>query len=165
MSAEQLKPFAGVWKRTNVDANYDAFLAAQGQGWLARKAAAVAPFTKTLTVSASEANRFDDHTSIAGLLNVSVSYLIHGSEAEARAARERKEVAVEEAMGKKSELVAWWNEETSQIVLNRVFATEGYQGFYRHSLRSETVLQLDLEIARLDGSSSVISQELFQRQP
>ena len=164
MSVEELKGFGGVWKRTSVDANYDAFLQAQGQGWMMRKAAAVAPFTKTL--SFKEPNNFDDHTSIAGLLNVHVSYVIHPNEEAARAAREAGQVSVEEALGKRSELVAWWDQSSQQMVLHRVFPTEGYQGFYRHSLRdSQTVIQLDLEIRRLDGSSPPVpSRELFQKQ-
>jgi hypothetical protein len=185
---------AGVYKRTSVDDQYDAFLAMQGQGWLTRKAAAgtstscttpikhwcsatdlvvvlsVAPFTLTID---ADGDQMKIHISIAGLLNIMSEFQVYATRQDADLARTEGKAVHESANGKATLLTAWYidNDKTpttgaKDVVLHRVFDDDKIEVFYHHLLFTDdgSELHINLHARALDGSSEVKSVETFARQ-
>eukprot|EP00276_Gloeochaete_wittrockiana_P013986 CAMPEP_0184333554 /NCGR_PEP_ID=MMETSP1089-20130417/2526_1 /TAXON_ID=38269 ORGANISM="Gloeochaete wittrockiana, Strain SAG46.84" /NCGR_SAMPLE_ID=MMETSP1089 /ASSEMBLY_ACC=CAM_ASM_000445 /LENGTH=158 /DNA_ID=CAMNT_0026657425 /DNA_START=87 /DNA_END=563 /DNA_ORIENTATION=+ len=141
--------FSGTWKRHAVDGTYDSLLSALGQSWLTRKAFAAAPFTRAIQQTG---NKIAEHVTVAGLINIDLDYPIHSSSEEANAARDRGEFTPEEAMGKKNEMVAWFDAATQTLIVSRLFRADKFECQYVHQLVSANDLNVTINFIGQDGT-------------
>lgn len=90
---------------------------------------------------------------MAGIMSMDATLTIHPSHEEAVAARERGEFVVEEAMGKRDEVVAWWDEQEQSLVVSRFFPVQKYECRYVHHLVSPNDLNVTITYHAVDGTS------------
>lgn len=102
-----------------------------------------------------------DTINVAGILNVVASYTPLASKEEALEARRQGQVVVEEAHGKRSELVAYWDvsEDGSKVlVLHRVLSAEDYETFHTHffDASSPNRITIRLHLNKLSDGSGIV---------
>jgi len=120
----------------------------------------VAPFSKKL-VFESDTNDMEEHTSIAGLLNINSRFHVYDTREAADEARQAGKAVPEAAMGKECHLLAWFAPDNGGVVLHRVFPADAIEVFYHHRRESAEQMVLYLHARKLDGSSEVKSVEKF----